>query len=126
MSVIENYVVPIFVGFLLFGGLAWVIYLCYLFLTRTELFSHLKYRKLKKKFGDLEFNEKIVDFCEKAKVRGWKYRHVKLFAKGNKKGDEILYTFIVINKLMKGGQYDEKRINQIKSKVRKDESFFNF
>jgi len=119
----QNYVVPILVGIIIFGGISWLIFLLHLFLAKIGFYKHFTYNKLRKKFRDYEFEEKIISFCEKAVVRGWKYKDIKLFAKGRKNAKEILYTYIVISKLMRTGQYT-RSIEEIKAEINQKEDFY--
>ena len=108
--------------FLLF--VAWIFWMCYWILGKFGLWKFATYRRLKKKFRDLEFNEEAIAWCNNAIERQWRFKDVRRFAKYEPNGSELLYTFMVLDKLnrqqMKGGKYyDRPSDSEPEEKVRR-------
>jgi len=94
--------------FLLF--VAWIFWMCYWILGKFGLWKWATYRRLKRKFRDLEFREDAIEWCNQAIEKKWKFKDVRRFVKYEPVGSELLYTFLALSKLKKNEPKIERRI----------------
>ena len=103
VGVMQNYIIPIIVGIAIFGFVTWVGYCIYWFFTKVLYIGGLLLGwRLKRKFKDnFVYDDEILEFCRYAINNRWKLRELKEVTKHNLKRDEILYTYILLKKVMK-------------------------
>ena len=101
VTVFQAYVVPIFTGIIIIGGILWLLFLFfywlpkYLGLGRTFLKMRLKW-KYKNNF---EYDDETISLCKTAITRGWTLKDIMKLTKKSPHKDEILYTFIMMLKI---------------------------
>ena len=103
VGVMQDYIIPIIVGIAVFGFVTWVGYCIYWFFTKVLYIGGLLLGwRLKRKFKDnFVYDDEILEFCRYAINNRWKLRELKEVTKHNLKRDEILYTYILLKKVMK-------------------------
>jgi hypothetical protein len=123
VSIYSVYIVPILTGVFIFAIVTWLIYLFfywlpkYMGISKMWVHSRLK-RKYKKGFN---FDDNIIRLCEIAIARKWKYQDMKILTKNNPRADEILYTYFLTKKALKGGiQSDGDRLRKFEGKIAED------
>ena len=99
--------------FLFFVG--WIFWLCYWILGKFGIWKWATYRRLKRKFKNLEFREDAIEWCNQAIEKKWKFKDVRRFVKYEPVGSELLYTYLALKKLKKKEPYlpdiSERRSN---------------
>jgi hypothetical protein len=109
--------------FLLF--VVWIFWLCYWILGKFGLWKWATYRRLKKKFKNLEFREDAIEWCNQAIDKKWRFKDVRRFVKYEPAGSELLYTFLVLTKLKKKEPHiDEKNYHSNKPEEEVRRTFF--
>lgn len=122
-TVYEVYVVPVITGVFLFGILTWLGYFLFFWLPKyLGISKFFVTRRLEKKYKrGFKFDDNIIRLCEIAVERRWKYQDMKLLTKNNPRGDEILYTYFLTQKALKGGkQSNGDRLRKFEGKTAED------
>jgi hypothetical protein len=91
----------IFTGIIFLIVLVSLIFAVFWLLGKFGLWKLATYRRLKKKFRNLEFDENKIAWVNNALEKKWKYKDVLRFIKYERDGSELLYTFLVMEKLKK-------------------------
>lgn len=77
----------------------WIFLMSYWILGKLGLWKWATYRRLKKKFKNLDFSDKNIEWSNHAIERKWRFKDVRRFSKYEQNGSELLYTFMVLDKL---------------------------
>ena len=94
--------------FLLF--VSWIFWMVYWILGKFGIWKWATYRRLKRKFKNLDFREDAIEWCNEAIEKKWKFKDVKRFVKYEPAGSELLYTYLALIKLKKKEPHiDERR-----------------
>jgi len=110
----QNTLTLIITGALVLFFVAWIFWMCYWILGKFGLWKWATYRRLKKKFKNLEFREDAIEWCNNAIQKKWRFKDVKRFVKYEPIGSELLYTFLALNKLNRNKpkiKMDKKEVN---------------
>ena len=94
--------------------IAWIFWMAYWILGKFGIWKWATYRRLKKKFKNLEFREDAIEWCNNAIQKKWRFKDVKRFVKYEPIGSELLYTFLALNKLNRNKpkiKMDKKEVN---------------
>lgn len=99
----------------IFFFIVWVFWLAYWILGKFGIWKWATYRRLRKKFKNLEFRADAIEWCNEAIEKNWKFKDVKRFVKYEPAGNELLYTYLALKKLKKEEpnlpRIDERRSN---------------
>lgn len=102
MGFVEGFLLPVLTSIVILSFFLWLIFIVHWGIKRAGVYKRIKFNKLKKKFGnDFEFNENMVELVDEYMNNGWKYYTVKKLAKTLPEGDELLYTYLWLEKLNK-------------------------
>jgi hypothetical protein len=110
----QNTLTLIITGALVLFFVAWIFWMCYWILGKFGIWKWATYRRLKKKFKNLEFREDAIEWCNNAIQKKWRFKDVKRFVKYEPIGSELLYTFLALNKLNRNKpkiKMDKKEVN---------------
>jgi hypothetical protein len=121
VSIFSLYVVPIFTGIIIVGGILWVLFLfCYWLPKYLGLGRWILKRKILYKFRKgFEYDDDTINLCKTAIIRGWQFKDMMRLTKRSPHRKEILYTFLMMTKI-KNEWYDP---TQYHDKLKSDSKF---
>lgn len=86
---------------LFIGAGAWVFWMAYWMLGRFGIWQWATYRRLKKRYNDDPFDDKVVEWCLAKMDRKWRYKDIRTILKYEKDKGDVLYTWLSLSKLGK-------------------------
>ena len=89
--------------------IAWIFWMAYWILGKFGIWKWATYRRLKKKFKDLEFRDDAIEWCNNVIEKNWRFKDIKKFVKYEPAGSELLYTYLALIKLKKNKPKIERR-----------------
>ena len=108
-----NPIIMVISGIMFLVFLGFLFMMAYWILGKFGLWKWATYRRLKKRYKDFEFDEKHIQWGVRAIQRKWKFKDVRRFIKYEPKGSELLYTYMMLEKLSPAEiqQISEKEVN---------------
>lgn len=92
-------IILIIAGFIVLLLVILFLWTIYFALGKFGLWKFATYRRLKKRYRNLEFKDDAILWCvDKIKMK-WRFKDIKRFTKYEPEGSELLYTFMALSKL---------------------------